>query len=322
MLFLFYLLTVCLAVPIEKVNQVLDTKDAPGVGKELMTKLKSFQHDELSKVLITSLADADPDAVRHVKSLVEALIAAGEGERDTYTQDRDSKQTAFDTASGQLDADTTAHTTVAGQLSDARDEVTRLEGLKSDGQTAKEEAQEAFDDAVTSLGEAQGWLDDETTRVDSEKETLEEIRRLLNTLLPEEAEETPKEGKCVMQNTVKHHRWQNMAPGSDPVRTCKSHCDGYDKFGMACAGQGQGMYCTCLNDGEYGGIPSSNERPMYECLGECSPNDLVGCNHRSSDQSRVDTNCPGMNIEGTTYSSWNGFALGASWRTAYYSIDA
>merc|ERR1712043_103720 len=108
--------------------------------------------------------------------------AAGEGERDTYTQDRDAKQTAFDTASGQLDADTTAHTTVAGHLSDARDEVTRLEGLKSDGQTAKE----AFDDAVSSLGEAQGWLDDETTRVDSEKETLEEIRRLLNTLLPEE----------------------------------------------------------------------------------------------------------------------------------------
>merc|ERR1712228_929510 len=118
--------------------------------------------------------------------LVEALIAAGEDERHKYTEDRNEKQTWVDTASAQFAADTAAHTTVAGQLSNARAEVTRLEGLKSDGETAKNEAKRVFDDAVSKLNDAEGYLADETTRVDNEKATLEEIRRLLNTLLPAE----------------------------------------------------------------------------------------------------------------------------------------
>ena len=82
---------------------------------------------------------------------------------------------------------------------------------------------------------------------------------------------------------------------------------------MACAGQHAGMYCTCMYQSEYDTV--TQERPIYECLGECSHTQLAECNDRSSDGSRVDTNCPGMTVSGTVYSVFNGDALGASWRT-------
>jgi len=187
MLFLFYLVTTCLAVPVEKVHQVLDNKDASIVDKELLTKLKS-SNGEFSKSLITSLVDAEPDAVNNVKKLVQALIAAGEGEREKYTQDRDTKQGTFDTAEAVLAADTLAHTTAAGELSVGRGEVVRLTGVKATAKTAKDEAKAAYDEAVSKFNEAAANLVSETNRVDTEKATLEEIRRLLNTLLPAEDE--------------------------------------------------------------------------------------------------------------------------------------
>merc|ERR1719458_55396 len=151
MLFLFYLVTTCLAVPVEKVHQVLDNKDASIVDKELLAKLKS-SNGEFSKSLITSLVDAEPDAVNNVKKLVQALIAAGEGEREKYTQDRDTKQGTFDTAEAVLAADTLAHTTAAGELSVGRDE-----------------AKAAYDEAVSKFNEAAANLVSETNRVDTEK---------------------------------------------------------------------------------------------------------------------------------------------------------
>ena len=122
------------------------------------------------------------------------------------------------------------------------------------------------------------------------------------------------------------HNWNNpytaLAPSDNPVETCKAHCAGYDYFGMECPGD-HGLYCTCMYTSEYDSV--TEERPIYECLGECSggsdPNTpTVGCSDRSSDGSRVDTNCPGMTVSGTVYSVFNGYALGASWRTTYYSI--
>merc|ERR1712228_27248 len=130
--------------------------------------------------------DADPDAVNNVKRLVQALIAAGEGERVKHTQDRDTKQGTFDTAKADLAVCTLAHTTAAGELSDGRDEVQRLTGVKATAKTAKDEAKVAYDEAVSKFNQAAANLVDETNRVDTEKATLEEIRRLLNTLLPAE----------------------------------------------------------------------------------------------------------------------------------------
>merc|ERR1712165_69285 len=140
--------------------------------------------DGLAKSLISALANADPDAVNHVKDLVQALIDAGEAERNVATQSRDDAQAAFDSASGNLDTATNEHTTVAGELSNAQDEVARLTALKAEHLTAQNDAQSAFDAASAALDEAETWLSDETVRIDGERATLIEIRGLLSGLLP------------------------------------------------------------------------------------------------------------------------------------------
>jgi hypothetical protein len=177
MLFFFYLITACLAVPKDLVPQ------AKPKAEDLLAKIKTSNNTHIAKVLISSLTNADPAAVSHVKSLVEALIAAGEAERNAATTARDDAQTAFDTASSNLDTATEEHTTVAGQLSNAQDEVTRLTDLKAVHLTDQENAQDAFDAASTALDTAETWLSDETVRIDGEKATLEEIRSLLTGLL-------------------------------------------------------------------------------------------------------------------------------------------
>ena len=122
-----------------------------------------------------------------------------------------------------------------------------------------------------------------------------------------------------MQDSVKRHKWLNIKPGVNPVLTCRHHCKGYDYFGMACPGQINGMYCTCMYKAEYDS--ATHPRPMYECLGQCAPSDAGECKDRVEDGKRVDTNCPGMTINGQLFSEWSGYALGASWRTAYYPYN-
>merc|ERR1712062_646815 len=51
------------------------------------------------------------------------------------------------------------------------------------GGNAVGEAQGVFDNAEAALGQAEGFLSDETTRIDSERDTLLEIRSLLTGLL-------------------------------------------------------------------------------------------------------------------------------------------
>merc|ERR1712174_42592 len=93
MLFFFYLITACLAVPQNLVPQA-----KPKV-EDLLSKIKTTKNgDGLAKSLISALANADPDAVNHVKDLVQALIDAGEAERNVATQSRDDAQAAFDSA--------------------------------------------------------------------------------------------------------------------------------------------------------------------------------------------------------------------------------
>jgi len=184
MLFFFYLITACVAVPKNLVPQATSRVNVISQAEGLLSSVKRSGNGDLAKILMSTLTDADPDAVNHVKDLVQALIDAGEAERNVATQDRDDAQDAFDVASGNLDTATDEHTTVAGELSNARDEVARLTNLKADHLEAQENAQDAFNNAEAALADAESWLSDETVRIDGERATLLEIRDLLDTLLP------------------------------------------------------------------------------------------------------------------------------------------
>jgi len=131
------------------------------------------------------------------------------------------------------------------------------------------------------------------------------------------------QGKCVRGGSVSHSSHALLNSGSDPVATCRSHCKGHDYFGMECPGQhhdGLSTYCKCLSSSEYDKAP---QLPMFHCLGECKmpPNGQTStCTGRSL-HGPVDDNCPGILINGQRHFQWNGYALGASWRTAIYSVS-
>merc|ERR1712228_1050709 len=184
MLFFFYLITACVAVPKNLVPQATSRVNVISQAEGLLSSVKRSGNGDLAKILMSTLTDADPDAVNHVKALVQALIDAGEAERNVVTQGRDDAQNAFDAASGNLDTATDEHTNVAGELSNAQDEVARLTNLKAVHLEAQENAQDAFNTAEAALADAESWLSDETARIDGERATLIEIGDLLDTLLP------------------------------------------------------------------------------------------------------------------------------------------
>jgi len=123
--------------------------------------------------------------------------------------------------------------------------------------------------------------------------------------------------KCVLRQEVTLHKRKNMDPGLDPVATCESHCRGFPYFGLLCPGQHLGIYCTCQYRSEYN---NASQLPKYHCLGECQPSNTSDCPGYKGDGVAVDQNCPGVLIKGQRYRHWNGYALGASWRIAYYPM--
>jgi len=134
---------------------------------------------------------------------------------------------------------------------------------------------------------------------------------------------TPCSGKCVRRGSVSSSSVVNLNSGADPVATCRSHCNGRDYFGMEWPGQSEagGFYCMCLSTSEYDNAP---QLPMFHCLGECQkpPNGQTStCTGRNLHGLAIDDNCPGILINGQRHHQWNGYALGASWRTAIYSVS-
>ena len=125
---------------------------------------------------------------------------------------------------------------------------------------------------------------------------------------------------CFMEGTVGGAGSNIATVNNDPVETCRAQCQSLSKpyMSFSCAGQGSGQYCNCLTESQYS---SGTARPTYECRGECSSNSGAVCNDRSDDGSRVDTNCPGyLDETGTRVSEFEGYFLGASWRTMIYPI--
>jgi hypothetical protein len=147
--------------------------------------------------LISSLTDANPADVIEVRDLIDDLIAAGETDRNTATTARDDAQGVKDAAGTALQDATDLHTETAGDLVSAAEEEARLTLLEDNKRVAKEAAQDAKDDADTALQTAQGHLDSETIRLDGEKDTLERILELLDTLL---GETSPTEGEIRLSN--------------------------------------------------------------------------------------------------------------------------
>lgn len=142
----------------------------------------SNKRNLLSIVDLSSLANADPTAVEEVKQLLLDLIAAGEEERDTATDNRDSTAAALVSAQG-------AHAITYDKLAKALGEVkfqeetnVELREICDAAIKVKNAAVDAQENAAQVSNNAETHKADEIVRVDDEEDVFQRVEALLSTL--------------------------------------------------------------------------------------------------------------------------------------------
>merc|ERR1719266_553025 len=142
----------------------------------------SNKRNLLSIVDLSSLANADPTAVEEVKQLLLDLIAAGEEERETATENRDSTAAALESAQG-------AHKITYDKLAKALGEVkfqeetnVELREICDAAIKVKNAAVDAQENAAQVSNNAETHKADEIVRVDDEENVFQRVEALLSTL--------------------------------------------------------------------------------------------------------------------------------------------
>jgi len=129
-----------------------------------------------------SFENANPDAVRSVISMVEDLIAVGEGKKNDYIKAekdavaaKDQAAAAEEEALHQLEGATGLRIAGDKKVSAAENTLGARKGAESTAVTDKNNAIAEFD-------EADSWMDKEVARVNREKIALEEVIQILGDL--------------------------------------------------------------------------------------------------------------------------------------------
>lgn len=142
----------------------------------------SNKRNLLSIVDLSSLANADPEAVAEVKQLLLDLIAAGEDERQKATEARDS---TADTEQRTRDAHKITYDALAVALGEVKFQEEKNVELRSTCDAAikaKNEASAAQVNAAQVSGNANTHQADEETRTADEEATFTRVEALLSTL--------------------------------------------------------------------------------------------------------------------------------------------
>jgi len=138
--------------------------------------------EKLESVKPTSrrlLNEADPDAVNKVQVEIEKLIKAGEQEVvDAKAAFADASKKQSDAADAEAAA-RQQHSTTVGELATAEGNVESLTAQKAVKLEEKNSAEVVLTNANSALASALQWMNQEVSRVASEKETLEEVKDLL-----------------------------------------------------------------------------------------------------------------------------------------------
>lgn len=132
---------------------------------------------------LLSFNEANPDAIEAVKAQVVALVEAADAEA-TASVDADNAaadKLAADNGVHQKALD--AHTVIAGQLQSTIIDVAGKTAVRDSAQVERNEAARQSSIAAVDATDADDFRDGETARIDSEAETLKEVRELLQALL-------------------------------------------------------------------------------------------------------------------------------------------
>lgn len=141
-----------------------------------------------------------PDEVHRTAEEVRALIDIGETELQNVTEHRDDKLEIRDAAKTDRDGAQNSLTDTLGLLGDANDQVGILETELAAAKDLVTEATNSKTAADEREADELAARNVETARIDDEKKTLEDVRDLLEGLLPDEVpeegteDEEPEEG--------------------------------------------------------------------------------------------------------------------------------
>jgi len=132
---------------------------------------------------LLSTSNADRDAVQKVVDKVNAMVGAGEAQRAAVIKADEEAHAAADVAEAKHAEAVKNYEAAASALSEAEGELGRLEAILSSAQLELDSAQLEYDNAQADLKKKIEIREREDKRLDSEKETCEEILKLLNGFL-------------------------------------------------------------------------------------------------------------------------------------------
>jgi len=125
---------------------------------------------------------ADRDAVQKIVNKINAMVGVGESQRSTAIKNDEDALAAFKSAVTAHDNAVAEHQAAAGKLASAEAELERLSGVLSVKVAELKEADEELASATTDLAEKKTIRENEEIRLDSEKDTLEQVQAALDRL--------------------------------------------------------------------------------------------------------------------------------------------
>merc|ERR1719291_1631002 len=128
--------------------------------------------------MIAAMSSSDPEAVEEVRSLVQALIDAGEGVRADVTGDRDD-------AAAELEDRTGAWKHAVSETVSAQDALAAGEGVASQLLGVENDKAAIHDAAVIDEEEKQAVREEQVPILDHENEQLHNVVEILEGLLPQ-----------------------------------------------------------------------------------------------------------------------------------------
>lgn len=124
----------------------------------------------------------NPDQVREVIGIVNGLIEDGQTKKQNIISDHQTAVEVLSEREKSLEKARDVYETARGERLLADAQVARMKNLLDIRQNEEAAASDEKDFATSELKSAQDWMDTEVSRVNSEKDTLEEVIEILKTL--------------------------------------------------------------------------------------------------------------------------------------------
>jgi len=169
-------------------NEVKDMLN--DINSKAMFEMRKNKRNLLNVIDYKAMANADPDSIKAVLDLVDALIQAGEDERAAVIKAWQDAVDVYGTANDAYDLSNKDWKIAIGAVDKQKDANVKLADAHAASVTARESATQAASDSADELSKRSLTLDVETKRINEEAAICREALNLLETLLTAETEDS------------------------------------------------------------------------------------------------------------------------------------